>query len=93
MERNPLFCGILLITAVLQVIMVEFGGLAMHVVDGGLDGKYWAISMAFGAGSLPLQQVINLVYKTIGEKSIGMWRERRRVDLSRRISTMHIDRH
>ncbi|KAL3765892.1 hypothetical protein ACHAWO_007579 [Cyclotella atomus] len=93
MERNPLFCGILLITAVLQVIMVEFGGLAMHVVDGGLDGKYWAISMAFGAGSLPVQQVINLVYKTIGEKSIGMWRERRRVDLSRRISTMHIDRH
>jgi hypothetical protein len=93
MNRNPLFCGILLITAVLQVIMVEFGGLAMHVVEGGLDGKYWAISMAFGAGSLIVQQVINLVYTMIGEKGLGIWRERKRVDLSRRISTMHIDQH
>jgi hypothetical protein len=73
--------------------MVEFGGLAMHVVEGGLDGKYWAISMAFGAGSLIVQQVINLVYTMIGEKGLGIWRERKRVDLSRRISTMHIDQH
>eukprot|EP00581_Thalassiosira_minuscula_P007824 CAMPEP_0183703132 /NCGR_PEP_ID=MMETSP0737-20130205/988_1 /TAXON_ID=385413 /ORGANISM="Thalassiosira miniscula, Strain CCMP1093" /LENGTH=1169 /DNA_ID=CAMNT_0025929841 /DNA_START=195 /DNA_END=3701 /DNA_ORIENTATION=- len=40
-NRNPLFCGILLTTAVLQVIMVEFGGKAMHVADGGLDAEYW----------------------------------------------------
>lgn len=71
--------------------MVEFGGVAMHVHDEGLDGKYWAISMAFGAGSLIIQQVINLIYKVVGDSHYGMWRERKRVDLSRRISTMHID--
>ena len=31
MPRNPLFCGILVITAILQIIMVEFGGKALHV--------------------------------------------------------------
>lgn len=73
--------------------MVEFGGVAMHVHEEGLEGKYWAISMAFGAGSLIIQQVINLIYTVIGERTYGMWRERKRVDLSRRISTMHIDDH
>jgi Ca2+ transporting ATPase len=87
-EKNPLFCIILLTTALLQVVMVEFGGVAMHVHDEGLDGQYWAISMAFGAGSLIVQQVINLVYKGIGERTYHMWRDRKRVDLSRRISTM-----
>jgi Ca2+ transporting ATPase len=65
MEHNPLFCGILLITAVLQFVMVEFGGVALHVAEEGLDGKYWALSMAFGAGSLIVYQVINLVYKAM----------------------------
>ena len=39
-ERNPLFCGILAVTAILQVVMVEFGGKAMHVYEGGLDAEY-----------------------------------------------------
>jgi Ca2+ transporting ATPase len=69
MNRNPLFCGILLFSAVLQVIMVEFGGVAMHVTEGGLDGKYWAISMALGSGSLIVQQVINLVYTMMKRKA------------------------
>uniref|UniRef100_A0A7S2UP11 P-type Ca(2+) transporter n=1 Tax=Attheya septentrionalis TaxID=420275 RepID=A0A7S2UP11_9STRA len=62
-HKNPLFVGILLVTSVLQVIMVEFGSVAMHVAEGGLDGKYWAISLGFGAGSLPVQQIINIIYK------------------------------
>lgn len=73
--------------------MVEFGGVAMHVHEEGLDGKYWAISMAFGAGSLIIQQVINVIYIVVGGRQCGSWRERKRVDLSRRISTMHIDQH
>ncbi len=55
--------GILLITSVLQVIMVELGGKAMHVADGGLEGKYWALSIGIGALSLPVQQLINIVYR------------------------------
>lgn len=62
MFRNPLFCGILLITAILQVIMVEFGGKALHVADGGLDGELWGWSLLFGFGSLPVQQIINLFW-------------------------------
>ena len=65
MEHNPLFCGILLITAVLQFVMGEFGGVALHVAEEGVDGKYWALSMAFGAGSLIVYQVIHLVYKAM----------------------------
>jgi len=61
-HRNPLFCGILIVTAVLQVIMVEFGGKAMHVTDDGLSLKFWLMSLAFGAASLPVQQVINVLY-------------------------------
>lgn len=89
-ERNPLFCGILLTTAILQVIMVEFGGKAMHVADDGLPPDLWAYSIAFGIGSLPIQQVINLVYSLV-HGYYGLWRERRRVKADRRLSTRHIE--
>jgi Ca2+ transporting ATPase len=59
--NNPLFCGIVFVSAVLQVIMVEFGGNVMHVADGGLDLDLWGYSIAFGAGALPIQQIINLL--------------------------------
>lgn len=58
--KNQLFCGIVFFSAGLQVIMVEFGGDAMHVSDGGLNSTLWGYSIAFGAGSLPVQQFINL---------------------------------
>jgi len=61
--RNPLFCGILVTTAFLQVLIVQFGSIAFRVADDGLDGKYWAMSLIFGAGSLIVQQVINVVYR------------------------------
>ena len=60
--KNPIFCGILFLSAVLQVIMVQFAGDAMHVHEDGLSGELWGYSIAFGAGSLPMGQVINLVY-------------------------------
>ena len=89
LERNPLFCGILLTTAVLQVIMVEFGGQAMHVHEDGLSGEYWAISMVFGVASLPIQQVINVLYSCL-HHHYGFWRERRRLKSQRRLSTRNV---
>ena len=64
-HRNPLFCGILVASAALQVIMVEFGGKAMHVSDNGLNAELWGYSIAFGFGSLPVQQVINVTYASL----------------------------
>jgi len=66
-EKNPIFLSILVATSVLQVLIVEFGSIAFHVAEDGLSGKYWAISLALGAGSLPVQQVINVMY-IIGQK-------------------------
>lgn len=60
MFNNPLFCGILLSTAVLQVILVEFGGLAFSVTD--LNASQWVLCIVLGAISLPLQQIINVSY-------------------------------
>ena len=42
--------------------MVEFGGKAMHVADGGLNAELWGWSLLFGFGSLPIQQLINCFY-------------------------------
>jgi len=60
--KNPLFCAVLGITAAAQFVIVEFGGDAMHVYREGLSGKYWGISIAFGVGSLIMQQVINAAF-------------------------------
>jgi len=65
LNKNPIFIGILVSTSVLQVLMVEFGGKAMHVADGGLEAKYWGLSIGIGALSLPVQQLINVLYRTI----------------------------
>ena len=62
MFRNPLFCGILLITAILQAVMVQYGSNAMHVAEGGLNGELWGWSLLFGFLSLPVQQIINILY-------------------------------
>ena len=70
--------------------MVEFGGQAMHVHEDGLSGELWGISIAFGAGSIPIQQVINVLYAFV-HSYWGLFRERRRLKRSRRLSTRHID--
>jgi Ca2+ transporting ATPase len=60
---NPYFCTIWVVTSGLQALIVEYGSIAFHVYAGGLSAKYWAISMAFGLGSLPIQQIINFLYR------------------------------
>jgi len=84
--RNPIFVSILVGTAILQVIMVEFGSYAMHVAEGGLSAKFWGISMAFGVGSLPVQQIINFAYR-LGTLSRRRWREEKRIKKDGRLTT------
>jgi len=69
--------GILLTTSVLQVIMVEVGGSAMHVASDGLNAKYWGISIGLGAGSLVVQQIINVLYSY--SSKFKMYRKNKRL--------------
>jgi hypothetical protein len=59
---NWLFCTILTVTSILQVLIVQFGSFAFAVAEGGLPLKYWGLSLLLGFGSLPVQQVINFLY-------------------------------
>jgi len=64
-QNNNIFCAILFITAIIQVLIVQIPGLnqAFHISEGGLDGKWWGLSIGIGFGSLLWQQVINLFYR------------------------------
>lgn len=64
-QNNNLFCGVLVITMIVQVLIVQVPGLqiAFGCAEGGLDGKLWGLSIAIGVGSLPWQQVINVLYR------------------------------
>lgn len=77
MFQNPIFCSILLVTSVLQVLIVQFGGKALHVAKDGLSGDMWALSLILGAFSLPLQQLINMFF-TLGLNAKS-WRQRLRL--------------
>jgi len=75
--KNGLFCFILIATAVLQVLIVQFGREAFSVITDGLDLRGWIISICIGAISLPVQQIINIVY-TAGLKFNGFRLDKRR---------------
>jgi Ca2+ transporting ATPase len=75
---NSIFCSILLGTSVLQVLIVQYGGKALHVADGGLSAKYWGISLALGFGSLPVQQIINVIFR-FSSHSRRHLRQRKRI--------------
>ena len=62
--NNWLFCTILLVTSALQAIIVEFGSVAFHVAEDGLSARFWGVSLVLGVGSLPVQQLINLLYRS-----------------------------
>jgi Ca2+ transporting ATPase len=74
-------------TSVLQVLIVEFGGNAMHVSDG-LPANYWAISLILGAGALPVQQVINVIFGMV-VKSKRRWRQNQRYKRDRELAVKH----
>ena len=71
-HKNWLFCTILVSTAVIQVIMVELGTVALHVSDKSIGAELWGYCLAFGAGSLIIQQIINLIYR-LTVKSKTWW--------------------
>ncbi|GBG29686.1 Calcium-transporting ATPase [Hondaea fermentalgiana] len=59
--KNPLFVGIVATTVVAQVVIVQFGGLAVNLASGGLSWQQWLVCVAIGAGSLVWQLLINLL--------------------------------
>lgn len=84
--NNWLFCSILFVTSVLQVIMVQFGSHALSVSADGLSLKYWLISLVFGFGSLPVQQIINLWYM-YGQNIVSR-RKNKRLEREAQLTTM-----
>ena len=85
--NNPIFCSILLVTSVLQVFIIQFGGKALHVATGGLPGELWALSLILGAFTLPFQQVINILFKLgLNAKS---WRQRSRMQRDASLRLWH----
>jgi Ca2+ transporting ATPase len=76
-----MFCAILLVTSVLQVFIVEFGGNALHVTDG-LSAELWSLSLLLGLGSLPVQQVINVIFN-VSVDFKRKWRQRQRYNRDR----------
>lgn len=85
---NMIFCGIWLTTAVLQVLIVQFGSKAFHVVDDGLDGRDWAISLCLGLGSFPVQQVINVLFRWASKYKSS--RNKKRLRKQQRLITQNI---
>ena len=81
--NNRLFCTILVVTSILQVIIVQFGSVAFAVVEGGLSLEKWGLCMLIGVGALPVQQLINVVF-TLGTK-FGGSRNSTRLDTDRRM--------
>ncbi|KAI9481910.1 PMCA-type calcium-translocating P-type ATPase, partial [Coemansia mojavensis] len=58
-HRNYFFMGIILISVIGQVIIVQWGGVAFQTTA--LGGKYWGFSIAGGFLSLPVGLVLRLV--------------------------------
>jgi len=60
--KNWLFPFVLGSTAVIQVVMIQYGSHALHVHEGGLSLELWIVSVVIGAMSLPVQQAINFLF-------------------------------
>jgi Ca2+ transporting ATPase len=56
------------------------------VADDGLDLKFWGLSMILGFGSLPVQQVINVLYR-VGQHYKGI-RMKKRIAKAGAMTTM-----
>lgn len=64
-------------TSILQVIIVEFGSIALGVVEGGLSADRWGLCLLIGAVPLPVQQIINIIFR-IGSNFHGSRNSSRR---------------
>ncbi|PIA12703.1 calcium ATPase, partial [Coemansia reversa NRRL 1564] len=59
LQNNMFFIGIILISVVGQVIIIQWGGVAFQTVA--LGGKYWGFSIVGGLLSLPVGLVLRLI--------------------------------
>jgi P-type Ca2+ transporter type 2B len=58
-----LFYGIWTVTAFLQALIVQYGHIAFHVAKGGLNWKFWLLSIGIGSAELIVQQVLNVLFR------------------------------
>jgi len=57
---NRVFVLVVSSTVVIQIAMVQFGGVPVNLLPGGLTQNQWLISCLVGAGSIPWQWIINV---------------------------------
>ena len=72
--NNVIFCFIWLSTALVQVIIIQFGNRAFKVT--GLNAKQWAVCFSFGVCSLLWNQVIACIPAKTCPTSLSSWRAR-----------------
>lgn len=59
--RNPVFCIIFVFISLAQVIIVEFGSLALKVSAGGLHGYHWLIAVILGLSTWVMAFLFKLI--------------------------------
>eukprot|EP00742_Colponemidia_sp_Colp-10_P000696 GILJ01000758.1.p1 GENE.GILJ01000758.1~~GILJ01000758.1.p1 ORF type:complete len:1153 (-),score=201.35 GILJ01000758.1:459-3812(-) len=60
-QNNPMFWVIWVLTMGIQIIMVQFGGIAMSCHFEGLTWQQWLICVALGSGSLLVGVIVHLL--------------------------------
>jgi len=79
-QNNRLFIVVSLATMTLQVIIVQalgvFGEKAFSVHRDGLTGVQWLVCLAFGAGPLVWQQIINVLKWVLDTACSGVFKSR-----------------
>ena len=80
---NHIFVLVMVGTFSVQVLIVQFGGIAVNLVSGGLTTDQWIFCVAAGAGGLLWQFVINIVIALFFPPSFET--ESKRLESQRRI--------
>ncbi|KFH11447.1 calcium-translocating P-type ATPase, PMCA-type protein [Toxoplasma gondii VAND] len=77
--RNKMWAFVVSFIFVVQVLVVEFGGLAVSCHRQGLTAVQWAISLAFGAGTVVVGFLLHLIPYTFlpetGKKEVDLLHE------------------
>ncbi|KEP67119.1 UNVERIFIED_CONTAM: calcium-translocating P-type ATPase, PMCA-type protein [Hammondia hammondi] len=77
--RNKMWAFVVSFIFVVQVLVVEFGGLAVSCHRQGLTAVQWGISLAFGAGSVVVGFLLHLIPYTFlpetGKKEVDLLHE------------------
>ena len=63
--NNKYFISIWLLTMAVQILGVQCAGGLLHVNPDGLTQWQWFVCLCFGAGEIPVQQLINLLHVCI----------------------------